>query len=450
MTPFLGSSHACWSISSSAALLRGARSSLELYVFAPLLTTILVPPNLTRLSRGSSQGSNSSLRSFMKTILASATLLPSAKDGLNSSVSPAGPTKVTRSTRSPATFATMSPMTLNVATTLILSAAAAGPMPSRIPTQKKTNRNGVLIEAWRFIAVPPKPWVWYATGAPGRAQERRVEGFDGQRAIKRCDDQQSYTGDACNQQQRIHVDSQHRAEKNMHQIRLASPRGDDQNPERQRHEIKGNQADVLALKLRPCLERGQAGDDKAGQQTTETQGGQGIAGVEKAECRARHHRMRQYVTAQALATHEQQRADGPVCQSQSEARDQRDPHKAECLERSDQQAKQLSTHAARPKRPPSGRPGVTCARARLSAESESEVSPHAIGERANSSVEGKCRRTRSRSCSTATIVCPFSRQRCSKFSSSSVVLSSTAANGSSSKMTSASCNNSRANRARWN
>src|SRR6267142_2716069 len=165
----------------------------------------------------------------------------------------------------------------------------------------------------------------------------------------------------------------------MHQIRLASPRGDNQNPERQRHEIEGDQADVLALRLRPRLERGQAGHNKA-----------------------------------------------------------------------DQQTKKLSTHAARPKGPPSGRPSARWARARLSAESESEVSPHAMGERANRSVEGKCRRTRSRSCSTATIVCPFSRQRCSKLSSSSVVLSSTAAKGSSSKMTSASCKSSRANRARWN
>ena len=83
----------------------------------------------------------------MKTILASATFLPSANDGLNSSVSPAGPTMVTISTRSPATVATMSPMTLNVATTLIFSAAAVGSMPSRIPTQAKINRNCMLIEA---------------------------------------------------------------------------------------------------------------------------------------------------------------------------------------------------------------------------------------------------------------------------------------------------------------
>src|SRR5260370_20928538 len=136
--------------------------------------------------------------------------------------------------------------------------------------------------------------------------------------------------------------------------------------------------------------------------------------------------MRHYVAAQARATNERQGADGPVCQNQGEAREHRDPHEAKCLERSDQQAKQLSTHAARPKRPPWERPGFTWARARLSAESESEVSPHAMSERATSSVEGKCRRTRSRSCSTATIVCPFSRPRCSKFSTSSVLLPSPA------------------------
>src|SRR3984893_3078880 len=160
--------------------------------------------------------------------------------------------------------------------------------------------------------------------------------------------------------------------------------------------------------------------------------------------------MRQHISVQALAAHEQKCADRPVCQSEREARDQRDSHKSECLEWTDQKANKLSAHATRPLRPPSGGSSAFWERARLSAESESEVSPQAMGERANRSVEGKCRRTRSRSCSTATIVCPFSRQRCSKFSSSSVVLSSTAAKGSSSKMTSASCNSSRANRARWN
>src|SRR5947207_6405208 len=181
----------------------------------------------------------------------------------------------------------------------------------------------------------------------------------------------------------------------MHQIRLASPRGDNQNPERQRHEIEGNQDDVLALRQRPWLERGQAGDDKASQQTAETQSGQGIAGVEKAECCAGHYCMRQNITAQALATHEQERADRPVCQSQSEARDERHSHKAKCLERSDQQAKKLSAHAARPKRPPSGRPSAMWARARLSAESESEVSPIGMADGAKTSAEGKSERTRS-------------------------------------------------------
>ena len=93
---------------------------------------------------------------------------------------------------------------------------------------------------------------------PHRAQERRVEGFDRQRAIKRRDGEQRHAGDAGNKQQRVHVDRKHRTEKNMHQIRLASPRGDNHNPERQRHKIEGDQADVLALRLRPCHERGQS------------------------------------------------------------------------------------------------------------------------------------------------------------------------------------------------
>ena len=50
MTPFFGSSQACWSISSSPDLLRGARSSVEVCVLAPLLTTILAPLNFTCFS----------------------------------------------------------------------------------------------------------------------------------------------------------------------------------------------------------------------------------------------------------------------------------------------------------------------------------------------------------------------------------------------------------------
>ncbi|MGY3353395.1 hypothetical protein ACVWZK_000058 [Bradyrhizobium sp. GM0.4] len=88
----------------------------------------------------------------MKTILASATFLPSASDGLKSSVSPAGPTRVTRSTLSPATLATMSPITLNVATTLILSSAPAVLAPSNIETLARTTRNRARIERSLFMA----------------------------------------------------------------------------------------------------------------------------------------------------------------------------------------------------------------------------------------------------------------------------------------------------------
>jgi len=57
------------------------------------------------------------------------------------------------------------------------------------------------------------------------------------------------------------------------------------------------------------------------------------------------------------------------------------------LERSDQQAKKLSTHAAL-KAAALRQTWRDVARARLSAESESEVVTHAMGERANRSVEG--------------------------------------------------------------
>src|SRR5271169_1720482 len=144
--------------------------------------------------------------------------------------------------------------------------------------------------------------------------------------------------------------------------------------------------------------------------------------------------MRQHISAQALAAYEQKYADRPVRQSKSETRDQRYSHKSECREWIDQRAKKLSSHATRPIRQPSDGTSAPWASARLSAESASEVSPQAIGARAKRRVEGKCRRTRSRSCSTATTVRPSLCQRCNKCSRSSVVLSSRKAKGSSSKM----------------
>ena len=85
----------------------------------------LVPANFACCIRLGSQGSKSSFSPFMNRIRASAIFGTSAAVGSYSSQSPSGPTMVTRSTRSPATLVTMSPITLKVATTLILSAAAA-------------------------------------------------------------------------------------------------------------------------------------------------------------------------------------------------------------------------------------------------------------------------------------------------------------------------------------
>ena len=64
--------------------------------------------------------------------------------------------------------------------------------------------------------------------------------------------------------------------------------------------------------------------------------------------------------------------------------------------------------------------------------------------------EGKRVRTRSRSCSTAMTVRPSSCQRVTWSSKAAVVAASTAANGSSRRMTAASCSSSRANSARCN
>ena len=90
------------------------------------------------------------------------------------------------------------------------------------------------------------------------------------------------------------------------------------------------------------------------------------------------------------------------------------------------------------------------ARIRFAADSACSVGPQATASRASSSVWGNSRRTRSRSCSTAITVRPSPCQRRSTASRSAAVFASTALNGSSSRITGASCTSSRANSKRWN
>ena len=76
------------------------------------------------------------------------------------------------------------------------------------------------------------------------------------------------------------------------------------------------------------------------------------------------------------------------------------------------------------------------------------VAPQATGSRASSNASGNVARTRSRSCSAAITVRFSPCQRCTSATRSLTVLASTALNGSSSTITRASCNSSRANNAR--
>ena len=78
------------------------------------------------------------------------------------------------------------------------------------------------------------------------------------------------------------------------------------------------------------------------------------------------------------------------------------------------------------------------------------VGPHATTSRASSSVCGKTCRTCASSCTTAMTVRCWVCHSCSKPSSAAVVWASTALNGSSSKISCASCTSSRANSTRCN
>ncbi len=103
-----------------------------------------------------------------------------------------------------------------------------------------------------------------------------------------------------------------------------------------------------------------------------------------------------------------------------------------------------SRHARRTLRP------IAATSARLAGVSTLRVSPQATTSRAISSVIGKYARTCSMSCKAASTVRPSPCQRRISAMRSAMVLVSTARNGSSSRMSEASCSNRRANSTRWN
>ena len=94
--------------------------------------------------------------------------------------------------------------------------------------------------------------------------------------------------------------------------------------------------------------------------------------------------------------------------------------------------------------------GTPQARSRFSCVSTRAVRPQAMQERASSRVSGKWARTCSRSCRAATTVRPSRCQRATIARRSAVVRASTAANGSSSRITGQSWTRMRATITRWN
>ena len=149
----------------------------------------------------------------------------------------------------------------------------------------------------------------------------------------------------------------------------------------------------------------------------------------------------------AHAPQHEKHADRRRAQRQRKATDQRAAHESEVEERIDEGV----DHAAHARKsPPQHRRRRRAGRrARFSASDAPRRSPRRTS-RASSSVLGKCARTCSMSCSAAMTVRPSSCQRSIRTMRSAMVSVSTARNGSSSRISRASCNRRRANSTRWN
>ena len=192
--------------------------------------------------------------------------------------------------------------------------------------------------ATRFITTSTRKGKWVGElKRADRAQELRVEAFEHERPVDRWRAPTSVTvAIAGDQDQRRVVKREHRAEQHVQQVDVAALHRDDQHAERERHEIEGGKARVLAQDGGAGDEAGEQRHGDAGDKAAKAHGRHREAGDEEADRRAGQDGVAHGVAHQAHAAEHEEHADRRRAERERKAADQRPAHEGEFDEGIDQ------------------------------------------------------------------------------------------------------------------
>ena len=189
--------------------------------------------------------------------------------------------------------------------------------------------------------------------------------------------------------QGVVVECEHGSEEHVHQVDIAASGGHDQHAHRQRDQVEGRQARVLAQRRESGHEARKERYGHACDQPADGHRPEREARDEKADGRTRQDRVGHRVARQAHAAQHQEYAYRRRADRDRDAAHQRAPHEAEIGEGLDEE---LPHHAAfRPHMcgGPAQASHICCARNWFSAVSTCAVGPWATSSRASMSVRGK-------------------------------------------------------------
>ena len=222
-----------------------------------------------------------------------------------------------------------------------------------------------------------------------RAQELRVRAFEHERPEQGRQREDRNARDGTEQSQGGVIQREHGPEEHVHQVDVAASGGHDQHPHRQRDQVEGRQACVLAQRRDAGHEAREERHGHACDQPADGHRPEREARDEIADGRTRQDRMGHRVARQAHAAQHQEYPDRRGADRDRDATHQRAPHEAEIGEGLDEE---LPHHAAF--RPhvcggPAQASHIWRARNWFSAVSTCAVGPWATSSRASISVRGK-------------------------------------------------------------
>src|SRR3954464_13950165 len=130
--------------------------------------------------------------------------------------------------------------------------------------------------------------------AAGEAQEYGVEGVDRQRAVKDGEQQHGQGADRGDLQQGGGVDRQYGTEQHPYGVDVAAEQGHQSHTQGKGYQVEREQAGVVPWVAGLAEESSEGGDQSATGEPSQTEGEQGVTGIDETEGRAGHDGMGQY------------------------------------------------------------------------------------------------------------------------------------------------------------